>query len=79
MKTIICVFTDDGYLLGATEDLERGDWQGHWPIDWAESIAEFRTVQVPDSEVDKFLKQGTSDQVFSDGYEAATALDEAML
>lgn len=75
-KNLICLFIDGDYLAGANDaDEENAANPEFWPMELRESrftIAEISNV--PDDIAEKLLVQGTSDQEYSDGYEAAQAV-----
>jgi len=62
----------DGSLYGASDDPEAVDLDSSFWGDIAreEDAAVYLMENVPMTEAGKFLDHGTSDQVFSDGYEA---------
>lgn len=74
MKDITCVYIADGYLAYvAPTDEVWGD--GYWPHGTADEEG-FTTAElrVSDDLADKLCRQGSSDQHFADGYEAASAV-----
>lgn len=66
-----CVVRDGNYLVAATDD-PMGDQDEFWPD--AEDGDEIVWAYVPKKDARAFVLHGTSDQVFSDGYEAFDAL-----
>lgn len=60
------------YVVGATED-PMGDQENYWPD--AEAGDEIAWAYVPKKLSLDLVRHGTSDQIFSDGYEAFTALE----
>jgi hypothetical protein len=68
------MYIGDGYLAGATTD-HNGDDPYYWPPEMREGddweIAELN--RVPQDLAEQLEVQGTSDQYFSDGYDAANA------
>ena len=75
MNLILC-FIADGYLYGASEDTQADDPNFWRPCFIGEEDRNFTLVRVwVDPEIgDMLLAQGTSNQVYSDGYEAAGAV-----
>jgi hypothetical protein len=60
----------DGYLIGADKDFSATEfpyWELAQEVEPGDQIV---SATVPSAEADKFIAQGTSDQVFGDGYEA---------
>ena len=75
MKTerLLARITDDNYLLAATSDFEHGYDDKYWPDYYDGDLSEKTDtvlVEVPDNMIDHVLNHGTSDQWYSDGYEA---------
>lgn len=72
MKTIYCIVLDD-YLIGATDISEDAARRMIDPEhdDFATAIV---SASVDDLAARAFMDQGTSDQVFADGYAAFKAL-----
>lgn len=78
MTTIYCRVTTDGYLLAAaTEDDYTGSdryWADYYTDDFGDDEVETLCVEVPDGLADDLCEQGTTGQVFSDGYEVWQAV-----
>lgn len=72
MTRLIARVTEDGYLLGATDDFERGFSDRFWADYYGDVdiIADCVEIVVPEDMVADILAHGTSDQTYSDGYEA---------
>ena len=66
--------TDDGYLLGCTNDLEHGYEEQFWADYYTDAYDAVNThviaIVVPPDMVKHLLDHGTSDQWYSDGYAA---------
>lgn len=74
-KTVdmFAAFFRDGYLYGATDD-PRGAHSKYWlslNLD-GEHYQIHKLAKVPVELAEQLLKQGTSEQVFDDGYDAAS-------
>lgn len=71
-KRLLARVTDDGYLLGCTDDFAKGWSERYWTDYYEETDTEIDTIaiEVPSSIVLDLLNHGTSDQTYSDGYEA---------
>ena len=78
METIYCRVTSDGYLLAAaTDDDYAGSdryWPDHYNDDFADDTVDTVCVGIPSDLAADLCEQGTSGQVFSDGYEAWQAV-----
>jgi len=72
---MVALYIGDGYLAGATTNVRRGEDIDYWPYemregdDWELAYLD----DVPPELAQQLEDQGTSDQYFSDGYEAANA------
>mgnify|MGYP000208775577 CR=1 FL=1 len=66
--------TNDGYLLGTTDDFENGwddrYWADYYEDGWQENEIETVAIEIREDDKDKFLNHGTDDQYFGDGHEA---------
>jgi len=75
-KTLYAALIGDGYLYGATEDsLGSSATNSYWMglrLD-REPFEIFKLSRVPEDLAEKLIVQGTSDQEFSDGYDATRA------
>ena len=71
--------TDDGYLLGCTDNFESGYNENYWS-DYYENDDSFNAetivIRVNADIVDNLLKHGTSEQFYGDGYEAWHIIQE---
>lgn len=78
--TLLARVTNDGSLLGATDDLSGGWDDSFWPDShdegFEEGDVETKEINVSPELAQKLLVHGTSDQHFSDGYEARDAIDQ---
>ena len=78
MTTLYCRVTTDGYLLAAAtgDDYTGSDryWADYYTDDFGDDEVETMCVDVPAHLADDLCEQGTSAQVFSDGYEAWQAV-----
>lgn len=78
-ETILIRVTNDGYLLGATSDLINGQSERYWSDYYEEGMSDYspeiKEITVNSEIAKNLLKQGTSEQVYRDGYEA---MNEAM-
>ena len=74
MKALLARVTEDGYLLGCTDDFTHGWDDNYWADYYEESAQDLNIdtleIEVPANMVDALLKHGTSEQVYSDGYDA---------
>ena len=75
LMTLYARVTTDGYLLYAATDDEYTACDSYWPDYYSDEFAddEVNTLgltNVPDDLAADLCKQGTSEQVYSDGYEA---------
>ena len=66
--------TADGYLLyAATDDDYTGSdryWPDYYSEDFEDEVDTLFLADIPDGLADDLCEQGSSGQVFSDGYEA---------
>lgn len=74
-RNLIAAYIGDGYLYGAS-----GNPMAELPLYWAEVACEegFTLIElrgVPELVADALEKQGTSEQYYADGYEAARAAE----
>ena len=76
--SLLARVTEDGYILGVTDDFDRGWYDDFWADNYSEENKELHPetiqIEVPIEIRDKLLRQGTSDQVYSDGYQAWQAV-----
>ncbi len=74
MVTIFCRVTLDGYLLAAApENVYTGSdryWQDYYTSDFRDGEVATVRVEVPNSLAGDLYKQGTTGQVYFDGYAA---------
>jgi len=70
---LIALYIGD-YLAGATDDLDRGWSDSFWPLEMREDDYSLVMLQdVPEDIAEQLLAQGTSEQWYDDGYDAASA------
>jgi len=70
---LIALYIGD-YLAGATDDLDRGWSDSFWPLEMREDDYALVMLQdVPEDIAEQLLAQGTSEQWYDDGYDAASA------
>jgi cation transport regulator ChaB len=62
--------SDDGYLIAADYPRLKWGWDQGWDEDEHGELQIIQLHNVPEELADKLYAQGTSDQEFSDGYEA---------
>jgi len=67
MVSLLARVTEDGYLLGATDDFENGYSERFWADYYQETDLEPDTVEIA---VPEAMVQALLDQTYSDGYEA---------
>jgi hypothetical protein len=74
MRLAVLVLEDEGYLLGAAEKSDPWDDWSYWYIpdpQPGDTYVIYRLQRpVPRDVAEALLAQGTSEQVYSDGYEA---------
>lgn len=75
LEDVVLVFIDDGYLAAAElSEQVGGNYESYFPDLSDEEDVQFVEAILPVSLAEKVIAQGTSDQVFGDGYEAADAV-----
>ena len=74
MKKLVAAYIGDGYLYGAS-DAPHAFSPDYWALDEGEAFELVELVGVPDDLARRLLAHGTTEQDFSDGYEAARAAE----
>ena len=74
-RNLIAAYIGDGYLYGAA-DHPRASLPSYWmDVQYEDGFALVELRDVPEDIADALEKQGTSEQYYADGYEAARAAE----
>ena len=79
---VACRYLADGYLAATSLSTNAFTRESYWADYYAEDVLKAEThihLVTDHALVERLLVHGTSDQYFSDGYEAASALAEYLM